>query len=291
MKPNMHTGDIWHSVASCLQWPTDPTEPHQSWSQESQQLWEHHLSRLLGPCVWKAHQTQPTYLCALLGLQGLLKAEVQVGHWLGQETLFADTTLPAVLSLEFRALPTDDLQDKGTCDPTTQGQKTVQKEAGRATVTKRDVTSCGGEGLAHEPGESGALSSRQRPRGWTPLGLQALPSCSEGPESRGSVCMERRLGGGIKHMKVPTVGLLPSGLTAPHSLQWCFLLVMELKVSPQLLQPCFSLSRLVLEDPLLGSDCWRQTAAVSFPARVEWQPCDTQATHMRGKKAGRAEGN
>lgn len=86
-------------------------------------------------------------------------------------------------------------------------------------------------------------------------------------------------------------GLLPPGLTAPHSLQWCLLLVMELKVSPQLLQPCFSLSRLVLEDPLLGSDCWRQTAAVSFPARVEWQLCGTQATHMRGKKAGRAEGN
>ena len=59
-----------------------------------------------------------------------------MGHWLGQETLFADTALPAVLSLEFRALPTDDLQDKGTCDPTTQGQKTVQKEAGRATVTR-----------------------------------------------------------------------------------------------------------------------------------------------------------
>lgn len=45
----------------------------------------------------------------------------------------------------------------------------------------------------------------------------------------------------------------PLRLTAPHSLHRCFLLVMELKVSPQLLQPCFSLSRLVLADPLLGS--------------------------------------
>lgn len=92
-------------------------------------------------------------------------------------------------------------------------------------------------------------------------------------------------------MEVPAAGLLPPGLTAPHSLQWRFLLVMELKVSPQLLQPCFSLSRLVLEDPLLGSSCGRQTAAVSFPAHVEWQLCDTQAMHMQGKKAGRAEGN
>ena len=95
MKPNMHTGDIWHSVASCLQWPTDPTEPHQSWSQESQQLWEHHLSRLLGPCVWKAHQTQPTYLCALLGLQGLLKAEVQwATGWVRKHSLQTRLCLP-----------------------------------------------------------------------------------------------------------------------------------------------------------------------------------------------------
>ena len=103
--------------------------------------------------------------------------------------------------------------------------------------------------------------------------------------------IERRLGGGTKHTEAPAAGLLPPGLTAPHNLQWCFLLVMELKVSPQLLQPCFSLSRLVLEDPLLGSSYGRQTAAVSFPAHVEWQLCDTQAMHMQGKKAGRAEGN
>lgn len=42
-------------------------------------------------------------------------------------------------------------------------------------------------------------------------------------------------------------------LTTPHSLQWCFLLVMELKVSPQPLQLCFSLSRLVFEDGFLDS--------------------------------------
>ena len=166
----------------------DPTEPHQSWSQGSQQLWGYHLSRLLGPCVWKAHQTKPTYLCALLGLQGLLKAEAQVGHWLGQETLFADTALPAILSLELRALCTDDLQDKGTCDPTTQGQKTVQKEAGRATVTKRDVTSRGGEGFAHEPGGSGALSSRQRPQGWTLLGLHRPCLLTQRVQNPGGLC-------------------------------------------------------------------------------------------------------
>lgn len=44
-------------------------------------------------------------------------------------------------------------------------------------------------------------------------------------------------------------------ITAPHGLQRCLRLVMELKLSPQLLQPCFSLSRLVLEDPLLGPGC------------------------------------
>lgn len=42
-------------------------------------------------------------------------------------------------------------------------------------------------------------------------------------------------------------------LTSPHSLQRCLLLVMELKVSPQLLHPGFSLSRLVLEDNFLDS--------------------------------------
>lgn len=47
----------------------------------------------------------------------------------------------------------------------------------------------------------------------------------------------------------------PAPLTAPHGLQRCLRLVMELKLSPQLLQPCFSLSRLVLEDPLFGPGC------------------------------------
>lgn len=42
-------------------------------------------------------------------------------------------------------------------------------------------------------------------------------------------------------------------LTSPHSLQRYLLLVMELKVSPQLLHPGFSLSRLVLEDDFLDS--------------------------------------
>lgn len=48
------------------------------------------------------------------------------------------------------------------------------------------------------------------------------------------------------------------GLTTPHSLHRCFLLVMELKASPQLLQPSFSLSRPVLADPLLDSSYRRQ---------------------------------
>ena len=65
-------------------------------------------------------------------------------------------------------------------------------------------------------------------------------------------------------MRWPRAGLLLPRLTTPHVLQWCFLLVIELKVSPQLLQPCFSLSRLVLEDPFLGSSCgvkwWQSTS-------------------------------
>lgn len=54
----------------------------------------------------------------------------------------------------------------------------------------------------------------------------------------------------------PLSDLLPPScpmLTSPHSLQRYLLLVMELKVSPQLLHPGFSLSRLVLEDSFLDS--------------------------------------
>lgn len=54
----------------------------------------------------------------------------------------------------------------------------------------------------------------------------------------------------------PLSDLLPPScamLTSPHSLQRYLLLVMELKVSPQLLHPGFSLSRLVLEDDFLDS--------------------------------------
>lgn len=61
----------------------------------------------------------------------------------------------------------------------------------------------------------------------------------------------------------PRAGIHLPRLTTAHSLQRCLLLVIELKVSPQLLQPGFSLSRLVFEDPLLGSCCGGQTAAVS----------------------------
>lgn len=46
-------------------------------------------------------------------------------------------------------------------------------------------------------------------------------------------------------------------LTAPHCLQWCRLLVMELKLSLQLLQACFSLSRLDLED-FLQESLWNE---------------------------------
>lgn len=87
----------------------------------------------------------------------------------------------------------------------------------------------------------------------------------------------------------PSHHRLPPGLTAPHSLQWCFLLVMELKVSPQLLQPGFSLSRLVLEDALLGSSYRGQTAAVSSQHRRTGSSVrDTR--HTPGKNATRAEG-
>lgn len=46
-------------------------------------------------------------------------------------------------------------------------------------------------------------------------------------------------------------------LTAPHCLQWCRRLVMELKLSLQLLQACFSLSRLDLED-FLQESLWNE---------------------------------
>lgn len=59
-----------------------------------------------------------THLHALLGLRGRLSAGGGGGCGLSQKTLPADTALSAVLGLELGALPTDDLQDKGTCDPT-----------------------------------------------------------------------------------------------------------------------------------------------------------------------------
>lgn len=96
---------------------------------------------------------------------------------------------------------------------------------------------------------------------------------SGGPEARRAqdpgICMPRKKMEEAPRTQATGAALPhpPSPLTAPHSLQWCFLLVMELKVSPQPLQPCFSLSRLVLEDPLLGSSYRKQMVAVSFSAR------------------------
>lgn len=79
-----------------------------------------------------------------------------------------------------------------------------------------------------------------------------------GPKVWGVCMYTKKTGRRYQEHGLLRASLLLPRLTTPHSLQWCFLLVMELKVSPQLLQPCFSLSRLVLEDPLLGSSYKRQ---------------------------------
>lgn len=57
--------------------------------------------------------SEDTHLYALLGLRGGLRAGASRNHWLCRETLTADSALPAILSLELRALPTDDLPDRG----------------------------------------------------------------------------------------------------------------------------------------------------------------------------------
>lgn len=104
-----------------------------------------------------------------------------------------------------------------------------------------------GDGTGEGRGPSGgrgatSLSGGQSPWGWR------LHARKGSPEGHGEVA--------------PRPAPLPR-LTAAHSRQRCLLFMMELKVSPQLLQPDLSLSRRVFEDPLLGSCYGRQTAAVS----------------------------
>lgn len=121
------------------------------------------------------------------------------------------------------------------------------KRLERPQGPERQNTAGEREGLLCRPWELGTLlEGRDLEAG----GAQAL-----------GLCMDRKkTGRRYQEHRLLRASLLLPRLTAPHSLQWCFLLVMELKVSPQLLQPCFSLSRLVLEDPLLGSSYRRQMA-------------------------------
>lgn len=182
------------------------------------------------------------------------------------------------LCLPFSALNSEHLpqitcQTEGTCDPTFPGQKTVLEEDGRAT------------GTWWAEGKGFPVGSGVQDPCWR---VEALRQ--GGPRSQASARPERS-GRGTKNTeprgRPPPP---PSPLTAPHSLQWCFLLVMELKVSPQPLQPCFSLSRLVLEDPLLGSSYGKQMAAVSFSAR--WRgDCVIHRQCTRRAKAGCGQGN
>lgn len=57
--------------------------------------------------------SEDTHLYALLGLRGGLRAGAYRDRQLSRETITADSALPAILSLELGAFPTDDLPDRG----------------------------------------------------------------------------------------------------------------------------------------------------------------------------------
>lgn len=109
----------------------------------------------------RARETQAAATHLFTGL-GLLGAGTGRGHWLGQETAATEAALPALLSLELRALSADNLEER-------------EQEALAAKHT--------------------LLQGQKEP---PPICVQGLPPHPGQPES-GGLILRQEMGGGPHH--------------------------------------------------------------------------------------------